>query len=314
MQYPDTYCSLEFIVLFLKSKPDEDEYKESAWKKLCEYLMEDTNVIIDEDEDNLDSKLLEDYPFIRILRDKKVGTETQLKAFHKNIDEINFQKERFSRSLFLVEYETERCEELQRKYGFLFLNYNNLMSNWKAIFDPEGIDTKEGSWLNKLAEGLCSYNAIIIFDRYFLAKPDEIHKFTEEILKCASKSIPADITTVVSEENPNFSQYCEGQLMKIRKITHANISVIMLDKNKFHDRELYTNSFYLLSGNSFKNIESTKAGSLLKLQSLLKTSSVMIERLRRLRDLVSEVENTEQQKRVFGSKENRLFLKLPLDK
>jgi len=146
----------------------------------------------------------------------------------------------------------EYCKELSEKFGIfcisndIHLDARNTRPNLKVIDDGERIDLNHFSYLPKA-------NSLIIEDPFILNN-DKQGDFIDILLTCfypAKFNNPKFYLTIIyTEENKTNKQQLKQRLE--RKYPLMQVDFVSAPKLKLHDRNIYSNSFWLTCGFGFQ--------------------------------------------------------------
>ncbi|MEZ4885469.1 MAG: hypothetical protein R3E32_12125 [Chitinophagales bacterium] len=220
-----------------------------------------------------------------------------LSLFFDNIHNIVFQKELSSQlqtnefyqkgsifKLFFTTIESNQCQELSEKFGYIYLNPNNLVYEWKLFYNakedtpiPITLDPKANpkfdSW-EKIKLFQHPIRSMLIFDKYLLSDKSTgpIDKNLFPLLLNLLQDFPLfeelDLTILCELKFNKESERAEKTKTLNKRIqrffrknfVHLNVNVTLIHydegirsrySEKEHDRGLYTNYFFIKVGAGF---------------------------------------------------------------
>lgn len=166
----------------------------------------------------------------------------------------------------------ENCQKLMDEYGVLAICPDNI-KNFKHILTDNGIaisknDENIKSWKDILK--YCPCNSIAIVDNYILTERILLEENLTDIFDILlPKKLNANVPFQISIFS-TFKDGCDSQKLldsiatkigELRPNLWFKLSIFKLSKDKFHDRTLVTNNYYVSCGGGFdlfKQQKSTK--------------------------------------------------------
>lgn len=193
------------------------------------------------------------------------------------VDNINKSDNKQLTAYYLTCCDCKTCQQCMDECGVLAICPENI-NNFKSFFSDNGtaIDKNDEyikSWKSVLK--FCPCNSIALVDNYILTDTNMMNENLADIFdallpKKLNVEIPFQISifTTLKSSNLKFDinsedrQNCiEYLIRKIRPNLRFNLSIFKVSKDKFHDRSLVSNNFYVSCGGGFdlfKEKKSTK--------------------------------------------------------
>jgi hypothetical protein len=290
MKTLDIYLDFSFLKFFLESEP-QDKYSDDYqnWLDFLKFLEKHDFLKIITPNRNKEMKKYDFKLQLRQLLRDKTFRQDFFNDFPSNTDnyKISIKFEYNNQitnphSVLFIEFSTEQCQELENKYGYFFINWENFKTKWKLL-NPRNhqsfVTVSEKGNLKSWSD--FSYlkhyaNSIVIVDRYIF-DGNYNHNLVEmlsNILSNLQNTICFDITIIIGNKNNNKDfdiNSTDGKTLvkSIEKIFKAKWSnyqftIIQLfkrgrkgnnqeareDISLTHDRRIITNYFYFSSGDS----------------------------------------------------------------
>jgi hypothetical protein len=224
----------------------------------------------------------------------------------------------------------EMCQQIMSEYGVFAICPENI-KNFKEILNDSGTaidknDEEIKSWKDVLK--FCPCNAIALVDNYILT---DKKIFEENLTDIFDTLLPQKLNIDVPFQISIFSTLKDGcdsqqlftdiavKIENLRPELRFKLSIIKISKDKFHDRTLVTNNFYVSCGggfNLFKNHKSTKMTTVNIVYPFLNNSifwtpvaySNFIKEVSSVFNKATEFKNEYTIGFFRGSKENRLMI------
>lgn len=263
----DEYCRLRSPERVLEDNDESSQTVEGFYDVIMSKANLVTNISIDEL-----IELSNSNPFFKYLvkRSQSGGSRICDQGFHETI--LNDQFNDFPRAVFLLDISEQECQELEEKFGLLFLCKNNLLRKSRFLFASEVIpigdkSKKEvtlNSW-NEFAKFKHPFNSLIIIDNYFWKDESDLSTLMpllDSLLpdRLSDKKTDFNLTLITYEAEIKTVQFNEArrkelqekindQLSRPFRIKMSIIKHNVIDKN--HDRNILTNYVWFHSGHSF---------------------------------------------------------------
>lgn len=351
MKTLDIYLDFSFLRLFLENEPQDhysDDYQN--WLDFLKFLQKHNFVKIITPNNNTEipknnfvlqlHQLLRNKSFRQdFFNDLPSNTENYKVsiAFEYNIQIKN------PHSIFFIEFSKEQCQELENKYGYFFINWENFKTKWKLLnprnYQSFKIVSKTGNLGNWSSFSKLKHpaNAIIIIDRYFFkgfSKENIENMFGNLFEKIEYKF---DVTLILGKQtikdmalgyiNTNNSEilHIREETKNIKKNIKSviknklskqdNLTIIQIfkgDKSDLditHDRRIISNYFYMVSGASL-SYENKEGKILVDTDFHIYTifdSETFGEITKRFDELKPHIIAQDQTGHVEGNKQNRLL-------
>lgn len=184
----------------------------------------------------------------------------------------------------------DACTEAMNKYGVIVICWDNI-SDFKYLIFDQGVALRKqeaNSWKSCLTRhDMIPCNALIVIDNYILNDSKSIEENLKEILdsllpRQLSKSLYFHLTIFATLSNDRGIPFnSKSRLEKINEILcqirpniNFKLSIIKCSKDKFHDRTIASNNFYIGCGGGFdlfKNGKSQKTTTVCAFHPLLNT-------------------------------------------
>lgn len=195
-------------------------------------------------------KLQDDFPDFKVVSDK------ELNAFY-----------------FTCKKQDE-CKKLMSDYGILVVSPETIMDFRFVLFD-QGVAIKkleQGNWEEILKEIAMPCNSMIIVDNYILNEleqaKDNLKGIFDALLPLSLNSeTPFHISIFTAlKQNKNVDLPSKARLDEIMKLLgcirpnlNVELSIIKCPSDKFHDRTIITNNYYIGCGGGFDLFKSRKS-------------------------------------------------------
>lgn len=327
------YVDIPFIEELMANKPesgldmaDRKDISPGIWRGVCQFLRRNARMIVDVDEDTLDSR-----PLIKgfLFQTGQFNVDLQPEVTKRlaNPEQIHIED---PYTLFLMESPEISVEDLRRQTGLLFLRHSDLEHNWLRLFKQHEIDVwaeaSEAFEWSHLQQHGCPLNALIVADKYAY---NQFEKDTfEENLGALLLSLLPDrvdnsvhITLITDlwtayeqkEISPNkIHDRIEDHLNIHRPNLDLSVTVLGYKQGSGHkDRFIITNYAWFTSNDSFDFFkgETLEKDTLVFHLPLSKNSSMFRRRLKRLASICKDPPEYPVGNLLLasGSAENRLL-------
>lgn len=222
-------------------------------------------------------------------------------------------------SIYLLEENTEFCENKQQRQGRIVLNNALLEKNPSCFEDRECFISKDVKYNNGWAdEKLISVigghhcNSLILIDPYI--SRENLKPLLNVLLpKKLDFSFHLSVFTNFSKnkklvslyERQQFYEQIAADLRDIRP--QLEVIFTLYDTCKIHDRLVLTNTYMIDVGAGFELFKSGKAVNETKVEYCPQKKDVYFQRLKSAAKLSRKSEANENYANHWGTKENRLF-------
>jgi hypothetical protein len=179
-------------------------------------------------------------------------------------------------SLLFLDQTKEQCEQLSDEYGLIFLCKENLLQKINLIFswalynvtkDKKAIQSFK-NW-KELQKFKHPFNAMIVVDNYILDDTKSLYNLKDLLNNFLPNTLEKQIFHLTIITNNQKTIRSEGRIHEKQKYDldkkcqelnteisslrsyKINLSLILIDSDKNHDRNIFTNYFWLHSGHSF---------------------------------------------------------------
>ena len=259
------YCELEFLKRFTNDIPKTNPYSNGTsdfdiWRNFKKLIFENSRLTVD-NSNKLREWVKEDRKNpLAVILFKKINEINEML-----IDEINLETINPHTIFFLTN--TQRCEQLEKKHGMLFVSKETQRPNGLKLFNEEIVISinkrnKIKNWDNILKNKL-PCNSMIIVDNYLF---ESKRKIKQNLIKLLSKLLPDELNSVfqlqIITEKPNdpktipdFFWKLPKELSKSYKIDLKIIYDTATEAKKHHDRNIITNYLWINSGRGFSIFE-----------------------------------------------------------
>lgn len=275
------YCSIDFLLKFYAEFDELKKSDKQADEDLFVLAVNFSNMLAKAELyfSKSDSRIKyilqkEDSPRLKnILKNAKNPKDYESSLSNTDNLKVTIQEE--PHAIFLIDETLESSLgtwiDLQKNFGIICFKHENwkekskFLLNW-ALFSvgKNSTGAKLSSW-DMLKNFRHPCNSMIIAENYILSKTEEIKDNLIEIfdvlLPQEKLTIPFQITILVLESElggrkiDSRFDILMKELQKIRPDFTFEIQIILVSKNDNHDRNIFTNYFWLHSGHSFSYFE-----------------------------------------------------------
>lgn len=159
----------------------------------------------------------------------------------------------------------DECKKIMNDYGILVVSPETIMDFQFVLFD-QGVAIKkqeQGNWRGLLKGVGLSCNSMIIIDNYILNELEQAKEnlkgIFEALLPHSLNGIPFHISIFTAmRQNKNIDlpskvrlEEITSLLRNIRPDLDVDFSIIKCPSDKFHDRTIITNNYYIGCGGGF---------------------------------------------------------------
>jgi hypothetical protein len=310
-----TYCDPGFLDRFYRERPVRDvlEFSDDdrLWISLHDYLRKETDVVI-----KIGAEYpLDRYPFLRYLLDRPAGTRCRLS---ENVG--GAEDDLTPWTLFMSAHEGDDTPARVWR-----LTPDDWRNHWKRVSehclmdvcsDP-GERDRLAAWQD-LERFTGAHTSIVICDRYMLAN---LERSRENVFELVASLLPpnteVDVTLVTLEiKETNLQKVWEALLKHLstrRPDADVNLTIVKATNlSDYHDRHVFIDHGFLISGHSFNYFKDQKLSvtTTLTYEPALKRSKLAIM-LNRLQELATIVQKTPEKLglyyNVIGNRRNRLL-------
>ena len=327
-----TYCDLAFLEEYTRIKPDKDvadwSEEEDQWKKVLDFLMKDSDVIVNTPKDDLSPALFERHPILRRLHDRPVGSRLSFdpEAFSGLEKRVFHEGDTNPWKLFLLNGTATPPAQLSAAYGALFLSASEALQTWARVRHQPSLNVSSRgnpphfSWrdLERFAMPLTS---LLVCDPFLLAR-SEPRKLQENVvpliinlLPRGQNKLPVKIMLMTEKFDGRWSledvrRKLEGFIREQRHELKFSISIVIAKGLKdYHDRHVFMNYGFIKSGHSFDYFAKGKLerSTTIDFKSAIDTDELqtIIDKLRELARMVES--SSKIPSWIAGSKENALL-------
>ena len=198
---------------------------------------------------------------------------------HFNSSKVQFNesllKDNFLNAMFFSCEQKDICTKAMEKYGVIVICSEN-MNDFKYLFFDQGVAIRKNeanNWKRCLtSHDMIPCNALIVVDNYILNDSKSIEENLKDILdsivpRKLSKSLSFHLTIFASLSNDRGVPFnsksrferINSILSQIRPDIDFKVSIIKCSKDKFHDRSIVSNNFYIGCGGGFDLFKNGKA-------------------------------------------------------
>ena len=207
---------------------------------------------------------------------KQINNEIHLKLLDSfpNLDQLEDISDKELDAFYFTCKKREDCKKLMDEFGILVISPENIADFQFVLFDQGAAIYKQeqGNWKTILKQVFLPCNSMIIVDNYVLndleqAKENLKGIFDALLPQCLNINIPFQIvifTALRSNKNIDLpSKVRFEEILKIVEIIRPNLkielSIIKCSPDKFHDRTIITNNYYIGCGGGFDLFKSCQA-------------------------------------------------------
>jgi len=279
------YCEKEFLELcFLKSEvenisaSDFDEY--NIWRNLKKMILRSNiKLHLNVSKEYL-SEIKNKKPSELVYIDKKIfevstkrlanGNYLDLSNFVINDTFFEHNEDEKLTSICLSCQSYETCKELMDSYGVLTICPENIM-DFKQILSDNGMairknDENVKNWKNVLKYASSTCNSIALVDNYILVDKslmeENLIKIFDTLLPQSLADIPFQISIFSTFkdgcDSKKLFETIASKIEQLRPNLYFKLSIFKVSKDKFHDRTLITNNFYISCGGGFDLFKQNK--------------------------------------------------------
>lgn len=226
-----------------------------------------TYLVLDKEVDYMQNPYLKKL----ILKDSKLKNKVSLAIRSDLFEEENYLS-MSANTVFIMNENKEICKKLEENYGMLFISRENMFERAKILFSWALYNvTKNEKAINKfknwgeLQNFRHPLNAMVVVDNFIL----DTDKSKDNLIDLLNNFLPHklekqifDLTIITNNQkrsnNTDKQKYnlnnkykeIDAEIRNLRSY-QINISLIIVDADKNHDRNIFTNYFWLHSGHSF---------------------------------------------------------------
>lgn len=278
---PTIYCSLDILIfisemftLAFKNEKAEDVFLWNNWYTL---LVDKSQLFVDFDIEKITTLSATNHLIKTLIKgSNRQGQKSDITPMPNFFAENNFGNVYPPNSIFLLDKTEQECLTLSNQFGMIFLNKDTLASKSKLLFswalynvtkDTKAIQCFK-NW-KELQNFKHPFNAMIVVDNYILDEQkgiDNLKGILESYLPDKLENIDFHLTIITSHQVVNrktnvktnkydlqnkYDNDLHSIVQSLNKSYKVNISLISIDSDKNHDRNIFTNYFWLHSGHSF---------------------------------------------------------------
>ena len=271
------YCSMGLLnhisEMFSLSFKNENVEAILIWTNWYNLILDKSQLFVDIDMDKI-QRLSDENSLIRSLirGNSRQSQKSQITPMPDFFTENRFEDIYPANSIFLLDKTKEECAELENQHGMIFISKENLFERAKLLFSSALYNVTKDSkairsfknW-EELQNFRHPFNAMIVVDNFIL----DTDKSKKNLISLLSNFLPLTLEKQILDliiitnnqrrlnngETQKYnldSKYKEinAEIQKLRSY-QINISLIIVDANQNHDRNIFTNYFWLHSGHSF---------------------------------------------------------------
>ncbi len=194
-----------------------------------------------------DTKLIAKH-LARISNNNKIRDCREAIEVFRSLEFEKYEKLQKKPDFIFLSESTSYCEELSEKFGIfcisndIHLDVQNTSHQLKAISGGEAVDLNEFRYLPKS-------NSIVIEDPYIVSSIERVN-FIDSLLSIFYPNgikIKFYLTIVYKSENGINKDIIKKNLKRKYSLLHVDF----VQKSDLHDRNIYSNSFWISCGNGF---------------------------------------------------------------
>lgn len=199
---------------------------------------------------------------------KQRNNEIHLKLLDKypNLDEFESISDKELDAFYFTCKKRDECRKLMEEYGILVVSPENIMEFLFVLFD-QGVaihKQEQGNWNNILKEFVLPCNSMIIVDNYVL---NELEQAKENLKGIFEALLPQSLNNCIPFQIIIFSALRHNKnidlpgkvrldemtklLESIRPNLKVELTIVKCSSDKFHDRTIITNNYYIGCGGGF---------------------------------------------------------------
>jgi hypothetical protein len=311
-----TFCDPGFLDRFYRERPVRDVMEftddDRLWLSVHEYLRKETNVVVS----SASAESLSEYPFLRYLLDRPVGTSCVLE------EEMPCEVDDLSPWTLYMTHDEDVSHQVWR------LSPADWRDHWKRlgehclvdVCDAPGDRDRLTSW-GDLERFHGTLSSVVICDRYMLSNVERAKENVFELIVSLLPHGPVertiDVTLVTLEvKEINLQKVWDAFMQHLsdrRPEQEVNLTIVKATNlSDYHDRHVFVDYGFLISGHSFNYFKNQKLSvtTTLTYEPALKRSKLAIM-LNRLQELATIVQKTPEKlglyHNVIGNRRNRLL-------
>ena len=207
---------------------------------------------------------------------KQRNNEIHLKLLDKypNLDEFENISDKELDAFYFTCKKRDECRKLMEEYGILVVSPENIMEFLFVLFD-QGVaihKQEQGNWNNILKEVVLPCNSMIIVDNYVL---NELEQAKENLKGIFEALLPQSLNNCIPfqiiifsalRHNKNIDLPSKVRLEEITKLLESirpnlkfELTIVKCSSDKFHDRTIITNNYYIGCGGGFDLFKSRRS-------------------------------------------------------
>jgi hypothetical protein len=284
---PTIYCSLEMLVyvsemlsLAFKDEKAEDIFLWNNWYNL---IANKSQLFVDADMNKIE-EFANTNSLIKALikNSSRESQKSKITPMPDFFAEANFNNAYPANSIFLLDKSSEECWRLENECGTMFINKEGLVKKGRLLFswalynvtkDTKAIQSFK-NW-KELQNFKHPFNAMIIVDNYILDEQkslDNLKLLLENYLPTELKNTDFHLMIITSHQKTiikkvggktetmeidkyklqdKYDKELKNLVQRLDKPYQIITSLIGVSSDKNHDRNIFTNYFWLHSGHGF---------------------------------------------------------------
>jgi len=218
----------------------------------------------------LDKKIedMQKNPYIKkLLKESKTRGKVLLEENRHDLFEEKSYPSLSANTMFIMNKSKEECQKLEEDYGMYFISIDNIFERAKLLFSwalynvtrNEKASNKFKNW-EELQNFRHPFNAMVLVDNYILQEKDN-YKGIDNLIDLLDNFLPNELqkldfhlTIIIKKDEKNLKSKCKKLTEMINNLKRPYkivISLISVSSDKNHDRNIFTNYFWLHSGHGF---------------------------------------------------------------
>ena len=278
---PTIYCSLEMLIYiseqFMLAFEKENAEDVFIWNNWYTLIVDKSQLCVDFDIEKITTLSATNHLIKTLIKgSNRQGQKSDITPMPNFFAENNFGDVYPPNSIFLLDKTEQECLTLSNQFGMIFLNKDTLASKSKLLFswalynvtkDTKAIQSFK-NW-KELQKFKHPFNAMIVVDNYILDEQkglENLKNIIENYLPEKLENTDFHLTIITSHQTVNrktnkkipkynlqdkYDNDLHSMVKSLNKPYKINISLISIDSDKNHDRNIFTNYFWLHSGHSF---------------------------------------------------------------
>lgn len=280
---PTIYCSLEMLIyvsemlsLAFKDEKAEDIFLWNNWYNL---IVNKSQLFIDATLDKIEVVGATNFLVKTLIKgSSRQNQKSEITPMPNFFAETDFKDIYPANSIFLWDTSEQNCLELENQSGMIFINKERLVKKGKLLFswalynvtkDTKAIQSFK-NW-KELQNFKHPFNAMIIVDNYILDEQkglDNLKLLLENYLPAELKNTDFHLMIITSHQiiqrtktgvkevdkynlQDKYDKELKNLVQNLGKPYQIITSLISVSSDKNHDRNIFTNYFWLHSGHGF---------------------------------------------------------------